>query len=157
MALKVLSRGFLDTKSKMKKFDQFKLNIQGRPCSISFFPPESMANFRRVQNDEPQIISGSILDIDCSNINIPRVRPKEPKYYSPHIPDGPNYAHYISSRSSLEAYDRAMDRHKDRVSALEMAADDKYDRDMANYKEALAKYEARVRNAEEKIKAKKKR
>ena len=156
MALKILSRGFLKPGDKKKKFDLITIRICGRPCSISFFPRESMAKFKRIQNDDPQIISGALLDIDCSNINIPSVRPKEPIYHSPHIPDGPNYAHYISSRSSREAYDRAMDRHRDRVTALEMGADDKYDRDMAKFKEALAKFEARVRNAEEKIEANKK-
>jgi len=136
MALKILSRGFLKPGDKKKKFDLITIRICGRPCSISFFPRESMAKFKRIQNDDPQIISGALLDIDCSNINIPSVRPKEPIYHSPHIPDGPNYAHYISSRSSREAYDRAMDRHRDRVTALEMGADDKYDRDMAKFKEA---------------------
>ena len=153
MSLKVLSKGFLKTRNGKSKFEQITIKILGRPCLIAFSPPESMSKFKQLQNNEPQLIIGNKLDIDCSNIKIPKVPPREPPYY--HTPMLHPGVKTFGSHRSIEAMNRTREKYKERYELSEQIANDKNERAQAKYDEALAKFEERVRNAEAKIEAKK--
>ncbi len=150
MALKVLSTGFLKTENEKVKFDQITIKILGRPCLIEFSSQKHMAEFKRTQKDDPQLLSAALLNIDLSNIKVPNVPPKKPKRYYTYVPE---------FRTALDPFDRRYDiaksKHWDREWAAEDRDNDRNEREAQKYEEAMAKFSERVRNAKDKIHTKK--